>query len=167
MWRGYRGDEPKEPVFSSATNQAESTIISLLQETSSISPKRKTRGMETSSLTSFDNLLQIAVHDSLSKILGENTWEALAFYFDFKKVESHPDLFERTLTSLFGQNRSREIQKLIIETILINVGGPRVPVVEGKRLDDFYAAATTANPGFQDWIRRAKAHFTSHGYNPG
>ncbi len=112
---------------------------------------------------SFDDLLKLSVYESLTKTLGENTWKALTFYFDLNRIASHPEQFETILNRLFGADRSRGIQKLVIECFLSKTGAPSPPIVEGKGLDDFYASpASPASPGFIDWIRRARTSFTSY-----
>ncbi len=112
---------------------------------------------------SFDDLLKLSVYESMIKTLGEATWKALTFYFDLNRIASHPEQFEIILNRLFGTDRSREIQKLVIECFLSKTGAPSPPIVEGKGLDDYYASpASPASPGFIDWIRRARTSFTSY-----
>ena len=112
---------------------------------------------------SFDDLLKLSVYESLTKTLGEDTWKALTFYFDLNRIATHPEHFETILNKLFGTDRSQEIQKLVIECFLTKTGGPRVPIVEGKGLDDYYASpASHASPGFIDWIQRARTSFTAY-----
>ncbi len=110
---------------------------------------------------SFENLVENSVRESITKILGEDAWRAISFYFNVKQVAIHPETFAKLLDNLFGYV-SRELQKAIVNSLLARIGSPIPPIVEGTRLDDWYASDFKPKTvEFQDWLRRAKAKFAS------
>ncbi len=71
----------------------------------------------------FDALVARAVNESMSKILGPNTWKAVNFYFDTRIVAREPEKFTRVLDRLFGST-SKVLQKEIAETLFRKIGSP-------------------------------------------
>ena len=72
--------------------------------------------------SSFDDLVSVSVSESISKILGADTWRAINFYFDIGTVARDPEKFMGVLDRLFGST-SRVLQTMISETLLRKVGG--------------------------------------------
>jgi len=70
---------------------------------------------------SFDDLVNQSVVEGMSKILGENTWRAINFFFDTRMAASHPDTFTRLLDRMFGLT-SKVLQKSIAESLFAKVG---------------------------------------------
>ena len=117
----------------------------------------------------FDDLVKGCVQESISKVKGETAWKAVLFYFDPTLAVKEPGSFGRLLDQLFGTGTSSEIQKAIVSILMQKIGSPTVPLIEGKRLDDWYdtgvGSAEPRNPGFQDWIQRARVQFKSSGWH--
>ncbi len=93
----------------------------------------------------FDELVVASVRESMSKVLGGETWKTIELYFDLKLIARDPDKFTQLLDRIFGAT-SRVIQRVIVEAIMSRVGGP-VERVKGK--------------DFRDCIQMAKARFAS------
>ncbi len=70
---------------------------------------------------SFDELVSQSVTETMSKILGSDTWKAINFFFDMKTIAREPEDFAALLTKVFGAT-SNVLQKKIGETILGKVG---------------------------------------------
>ena len=73
---------------------------------------------------SFDSVVSSVVSESMSKILGPNTWKAINFYFDTQAIAKAPDAFTKVLDRLFGST-SKVLQKAIVETLLQKLGAPQ------------------------------------------
>ena len=95
--------------------------------------------------TTFDGLVEAAVRESISKILGGTVWKAVSFYFDAKLASNDPEAFARLFDKLFGAG-SKVLLKVIGEALFAKIGG------SVERLKD---------RGFQDWILVARAKFGS------
>lgn len=70
---------------------------------------------------SFDDLVSQSVTETMSKILGTDTWKAINFFFDMKAIVREPEEFSALLTKVFGAT-SGVLQKKIGETLLGKVG---------------------------------------------
>ena len=70
----------------------------------------------------FDGLVEAAVRESVSKILGETVWKAVSFYFDAKLAGNDPEAFARLFDRLFGAP-SRVLLRLIGEALFAKIGG--------------------------------------------
>lgn len=70
---------------------------------------------------SFDDLVSQSVTETMSKILGTDTWKAINFFFDLKTIAREPEEFAALLDKVFGHT-SNVLQKKIGETILGKVG---------------------------------------------
>ncbi len=115
---------------------------------------------------SFEDLVENSVRESLTKILGEDAWKAVSFFFNVRQVATHPETFSKLLDNLFGRV-SRELQRAIVNSLLARIGSPAPPVVEGTRLDDWYAGDFKPKVAeFQEWLRRARAKFGTPSSTP-
>src|SRR5712692_7458353 len=92
---------------------------------------------------SFDDLVSQSVKETMSKILGADTWKAINFFFDTKTAAHEPEAFASLLDKMFGLT-SKVLQKKIAESLLSKVG-----------------AAPRASDGFdfRQVLRLAKAKF--------
>jgi hypothetical protein len=70
---------------------------------------------------SFDELVSQSVTETLSKILGLDTWKAINFFFDMKAIAREPEDFAALLSKVLGST-SGILQKKIGEAILGKVG---------------------------------------------
>ena len=70
---------------------------------------------------SFDDLVGQSVAETLSKILGTDTWKAINFFFDVNGIAREPETFAGVLDKLFGFT-SNVLQRKIGETLLARVG---------------------------------------------
>src|SRR3989442_6792717 len=70
---------------------------------------------------SFDDLVGQSVAETLSKILGTDTWKAINFFFDVNGIAREPETFAAVLDKLFGFT-SNVLQRKIGETLLTRVG---------------------------------------------
>ncbi len=70
---------------------------------------------------SFDDLVSQSVMETMSKILGADTWKAINFFFDTKTAAHEPEAFATVLDKMFGLT-SKVLQKKIAETLLRKVG---------------------------------------------
>ena len=95
------------------------------------------------SATSFDDLVSQSVSETMSRILGSDTWKAINFFFDMKAIAREPEDFAALLTKVFGAT-SNVLQKKIGETILGKVGA---------------AQQTQSSLDFRQILRIAKAKF--------
>ena len=93
--------------------------------------------------TSFDDLVSQSVIETMSKILGTETWKAINFFFDMKTIAREPETFAALLDKVFGQT-SVVLQKKIGETLLGKVGAVQ---------------QTSSNFDFRQILRLAKAKF--------
>jgi hypothetical protein len=110
---------------------------------------------------SFEDLVRIAIYESVEATMGDEAWRALNFYFDTSSAARNPERFARLVDSLFGAS-SGELQRRIVRTLLSKMGRPVPPIIEGTRLDDWYSGHTKRSfSEFQDWIRRARDTFSS------
>ncbi len=71
--------------------------------------------------SSFDDLVSQSVIETMSKILGTETWKAINFFFDMKTIVREPETFAALLDKVFGYT-SIVLQKKIGETLLSKVG---------------------------------------------
>lgn len=94
---------------------------------------------------SFDDLVQTSVKEAMSRMLGQDVWKAISFYFDVKTITLEPKSFETLMNKLFGVS-SKVLQQIIGETLLSKVGSSPE---RGKGRE------------FQDWITMARAKFSS------
>jgi len=94
-------------------------------------------------VTSFDELVSQSVTETMSKILGTDTWKAINFFFDMKIIAREPEQFAALLDKVFGYT-SIVLQKKIGETLLGKVGAPQ---------------QTSSNFDFRQMLRFAKAKF--------
>ena len=92
---------------------------------------------------SFDDLVSQSVTETMSKILGTDTWKAINFFFDMKTIAREPEVFAALLGKVFGST-SKVLEKKIGETVLGKVGA--VQQVQG-------------NLDFRQILRLAKAKF--------
>ena len=92
---------------------------------------------------SFDELVSQSVTETMSKILGSETWKAINFFFDMKTIVREPEDFAALLTKVFGAT-SNILQKKIGETILGKVGAVQ---------------QTSSSLDFRQILRLAKAKF--------
>ncbi len=51
---------------------------------------------------SFDDMVSQSVTETMSKILGEDTWKAVNFFFDTKAAAREPEAFAALLDKMFG-----------------------------------------------------------------
>jgi len=93
--------------------------------------------------TSFDDLVSQSVIETMSKILGTETWKAINFFFDMKTIAREPETFAALLDKVFGYT-SVVLQKKIGETLLGKVGAVQ---------------QTSSNFDFRQILRLAKAKF--------
>ncbi len=96
-------------------------------------------------MVSFEELVELSVMETLSKVLGQAVWKAISFYFDPKALFRDPDALPGILGGLFGGN-ANVLEKVIAKDLLVRVGVP-----EDKR----------KGSDFRTFIRVAKAKFTS------
>ena len=73
------------------------------------------------SVTSFDDLVSQSVSETMSKILGTDTWKAINFFFDMKIIAREPEHFAALLDKVFGST-SIVLQKKIGDALLGKVG---------------------------------------------
>ncbi len=92
---------------------------------------------------SFDDLVSQSVTETLSKILGADTWKAINFFFDTRTAAHEPEAFAAVLDKMFGLT-SKVLQKKIAETLLDKVGA-------APRASDSF--------NFRQLLRLAKARF--------
>lgn len=97
------------------------------------------------SSTSFDNLVESSIAETLSKILGEIVWKSIGFYFNPKALSGDPEVLPEVLGKLFG-NHGKVLERVIAEDLLTKVGVPE----ESRKSSDF-----------RSLIRVAKARFIS------
>jgi hypothetical protein len=100
-------------------------------------------------MVGFEEVFEVSVRETLSKVLGELVWKAISFYFDPKTMSRDPEAFSGVLGRLFGTN-ARVLEKLIGEALLSKTGVP-----ENKR-----GAAD-----FRSFVRTAKAQLMSASSN--
>lgn len=93
---------------------------------------------------SFDDLVSQSVTETMSKILGTDTWKAINFFFDMKAIVREPEEFSALLTKIFGAT-SGVLQKKIGETLLGKVGAVQ--------------QQTSSSLDFRQILRLAKAKF--------
>ena len=93
--------------------------------------------------TSFDDLVSQSVIETMSKILGTETWKAINFFFDMKSIVREPETFAALLDKVFGYT-SIVLQKKIGETLLGKVGAVQ---------------QTSSNFDFRQVLRLAKTKF--------
>jgi hypothetical protein len=94
------------------------------------------------SAASFDDLVSQSVSETMSRILGVNTWKSVNFFFDTKTAAHEPEAFAALLDKIFGFT-SKVLQKKIAEALLNKVGA----VQPSNALD------------FRQILRLAKAKF--------
>ncbi|HVH15792.1 MAG TPA: hypothetical protein VNA15_08765 [Candidatus Angelobacter sp.] len=92
---------------------------------------------------SFDDLASQSVIETMSKILGADTWKAINF-FDMKTIVREPETFAALLDKVFGYTSIVLQQKKIGETLLGKVGATQLP---------------SSNFGLRQILRLAKAKF--------
>jgi hypothetical protein len=92
---------------------------------------------------SFDEVVSQSVSETMSKILGADTWKAINFFFDMKTIAREPEEFAALLTKVFGST-SNVLEKKIGETILGKVGAVQ---------------QTSSSLDFRQILRLAKAKF--------
>jgi hypothetical protein len=92
---------------------------------------------------SFDEVVSQSVSETMSKILGADTWKAINFFFDMKTIAREPEQFAALLDKVFGYT-SIVLQKKIGETLLGKVGAVQ---------------QTSSNFDFRQILRLAKAKF--------
>jgi hypothetical protein len=92
---------------------------------------------------SFDEVVGQSVSETMSKILGADTWKAINFFFDMKTIAREPEEFAALLTKVFGSTSS-VLEKKIGETILGKVGAVQ---------------QTSSSLDFRQILRLAKAKF--------
>ena len=92
---------------------------------------------------SFDELVSESVTETMSKILGGDTWKAINFFFDLKTIAREPEDFAALLAKVFGAT-SNVLQKKIGEAILGKVGAVQ---------------QTVGSLDFRQILRLAKAKF--------
>jgi len=90
-------------------------------------------------------LVSDSVTETMSKILGTDTWKAINFFFDVKGIAREPESFATLLDKLFGYT-SNVLQKKIGETLLGKVGAPQ---------------QSSSGLDFRQILRLAKAKFPS------
>jgi hypothetical protein len=101
--------------------------------------------MSSNNGSSFESIVEGSVMEAITKILGNEVWKAISFYFDPKSLSKEPDALLGTLEKLFGRN-AIVLEKVIAETVLVRVQVPE----ERRRGSDF-----------RNLIRIAKAKFIS------
>jgi len=94
------------------------------------------------SAASFDDLVSQSVTETISKILGTDTWKAIQFFFDTKIAAREPEAFAVLLDKMFGLT-SKVLQKKIGENLLGKVG----------------AAQPSSNLDFRQILHLAKGKF--------
>jgi hypothetical protein len=97
------------------------------------------------SVSSFDDLVESSITETLSKVLGQLVWKAIGFYFEPKALSHDPDALPEVLGKLFGKN-ANVLERVIAEDLLTRVGVPE----ENRRGSDF-----------RTFVRIAKARFIS------
>src|SRR2546428_6374528 len=70
---------------------------------------------------SFDDLVGQSVAETLSKILGTDTWKAINFFFDVNGIAREPETFAAVLDKFFGFT-SNVLQRRIGGTLLARGG---------------------------------------------
>ena len=101
--------------------------------------------MNTSQLTnsSFEDLVHASFGESISNILGPQTWKAIRFYFDVRLMANEPEIFAGLVERLFGKS-AKPLENVIIETLFGKMG------TKIEKRDEV---------SFQALIRIAKAKF--------
>jgi hypothetical protein len=69
----------------------------------------------------FEELVQSTFSDSVSNMLGKETWKAISFYFDIPLLANEPEIFASVLERLFGKT-AKALEKAITETLFARVG---------------------------------------------
>jgi hypothetical protein len=95
--------------------------------------------------SSFEDIVELSVMQTISKVLGTEVWKAVSFYFDPRSLAKEPEALLGVLDKLFGRN-AVVLQKVIAEAVL-----GKVDVPEEKR----------KGSDFKNLIRIAKAKFLS------
>ena len=101
--------------------------------------------MNTSQLTnpSFEDLVHASFGESVSNMLGPQTWKAIQFYFDIRLMANEPEIFAGLLERLFGKS-AKPLENMITETLFAKMGAT------GEKREGV---------SFQALIRIAKAKF--------
>ncbi len=93
--------------------------------------------------SSFEDIVGSCFSDSVSNMMGLQTWRAIRFYFDTSLLANEPEIFAGVLERLFGKT-AKVLEKMILEALFLRVGAT-VEKREGY--------------SFQALIRIAKARF--------
>jgi len=92
---------------------------------------------------SFDDLVSESVAETMSKILGPETWKAINFFFDTRTASRESEAFAKLLDKMFGLT-SKVLRKKIAESLLGKVGAVQ---------------QTSSSLDFRQILRLAKAKF--------
>ncbi len=67
-------------------------------------------------LASFEEVVRVSMMETFSRLLGQEVWKAISFYFDTSTLSKDPELFVEVLERLFG-GTSRVLEKVMGETL--------------------------------------------------
>jgi len=93
--------------------------------------------------SSFEDLVQSAFSDSVSNMLGKETWKAISFYFDISLLANEPEIFASVLERLLGKT-AKVLEKAISEALFVRVGAS----IEKREGYSFQALIRIANAKF-------------------
>ena len=71
--------------------------------------------------SSFEDLVKATFSDSVSNMLGKETWRAISFYFDTSLLANEPEIFASVLERLLGKT-AKVLEKDITESLFARVG---------------------------------------------
>ncbi len=97
------------------------------------------------STSSFEDLVETSISETLSKILGQIVWKSIGFFFEPKSLSQNPEAVPEMLSKLFG-NHGKVLERVIADDLLDKVGVPE----DSRRGYDF-----------RGLVRMAKARFMS------
>ena len=69
----------------------------------------------------FEDLVQSCFSESVSDLLGSETWRAVSFYFDIKLLANEPEIFAGVLERIFG-GTAKGLEKMITDSLFARVG---------------------------------------------
>ena len=96
--------------------------------------------------TSFEKLFEMVVSEVIFKMLGDEVWKALRFYFDTKTAARDLEAFTKLLDKVFGAS-SKTIERMVVKALCTKMEIPP------DRMD---------KKEFAEGISIAKARFPSH-----
>jgi hypothetical protein len=90
-------------------------------------------------MVEFEEIFELSVRETLSRVLGELVWKTISFYFDPRTMSRDPEVFLEVLGRLFGTN-ANVLGNLIGEALLAKTGVPE----DKRRASDFRSLVRAA-----------------------